>query len=115
MEIAAYPVPYIPPAVPYVQDVKPTLGTKSDLPSRHGNSGSPEERILQGEVLANGKRRAKSDAVSDRYTFEQRSQREAPDLSSLDPDARIAIRSYLDNADIGVSSYNTRPLIDIYV
>jgi len=113
MEIAALPVPYFSPPVPQAADTKPTQGKRSDLSPRQGNTGSPSERVLQGEVLGNGRRKTKPDS-SERYTFEQRSRREQADLSALDPDAQIAIRSYLDIEDSGVTGYNTRSLIDVY-
>jgi len=114
MEIAAYPVPYIPPPTPQVVDVKPANGAKSDLQSRNSHTGSPSERVLQGEVLGNAKKQSNTSS-SDRYTFEQRARREKPDLSGLSAEAQTAIRSYLDNADISSFGYHTRPLIDVYV
>jgi len=115
MEIAAYPVPYIAPTVPQVADVRPSNGPKSDLPSRQNNSNSPGERILQGEVLGNSRRKARADSTSERSVFEQRASRDRPDLSTLSLDAQLAIQSYLDNDETSSQFVNTNSLIDFYV
>lgn len=115
MEIAALPVPYFSSPVPQTVDARQNQNNKSDLSLRQGDSRSPSERVLQGEVLGSGRRKTRPDSSSDSYTFEQRSSRRQPDLSALDPDAQTAIRSYLDIEDNGVTGFNTRSLIDVYV
>lgn len=113
MEIAAYPVPYIAPPTPQVVDLKSSNGARSDLQSRSGNSNTPSERVLQGEVL-DGRRPTADVSAEERYNFEQRARREQPDLSALPPESQVAIRSYLENTDINALIYNTRSLIDVY-
>ncbi len=114
MEIAAYPVPYVVPAFPQTAEVRPVRATDSGLPSRQGQSQSPQERVLQGEVLNHGRARTDADSAS-RYTFEQQARRARPDLSALTPGSRQAILSYLDNEELISQQRYSRSLIDEYV
>ncbi len=115
MEIAAYPVPYFVPGQPQNAEVRPARGTDSGLPSRQGHSNTPEERVLQGEVLNNTRTRADAESTSSRYTFEQQSRRARPDLSGLDASSRQAIESYLDHDELLSQLRTSRSLIDEYV
>jgi len=115
MEIAAYPVPFYSPTFLQTGNARPVSGVKTDLSSRDDNARTPDERILQGEVLNGDKRKSASDNSSSRYTFEQQSRRARPDLSGLDTSSRQAIQSYLDNEDLNSRVISARPLIDEYV
>jgi len=116
MEIAAYPVPYLIPSLPRRVDVRPTVEPETNLSSGKRDAGVPGEKILQGEVLGQGTSRKPDSSTYEDAIFERQQQNKSrPDLSSLSPDSRRAIQSYLDNELLSTLSFNTRPLIDEYV
>lgn len=115
MEIAAYPVPYAAPLFPQQAVVRPVRGNNNDLLPREKGAGSPQERVLQGEVLNGGKHKSSDDASFSSFTFERRAQQATPDLSNLDSRSRQAVQSYLDNSSEIYATINTRSLIDEYV
>jgi hypothetical protein len=115
MEIAAYPVPYLVPALPQIAQARPARGPDSGLPSRQGRTNTPEERVLQGEVINNTRGQSGNESTSSRYTFEQQARRARPDLSALDASSRLAIQSYLDHDELMSQIRNSRSLIDEYV
>jgi len=115
MEIAAYPVPYLVPTLPQNVEPRPARGPNSGLPSRQDRTNTPEERVLQGEVLNDTRAQSGSESASSRYTFEQQARRARPDLSGLDANSRQAIQSYLDHDELMSQIRTGRSLIDEYV
>lgn len=114
MEIAAYPIPYANPALPYDASGRQSVGDRTALPRRR-SSTVVEDAVLQGEVLGKNRQDNQSSDRASRGYYEHRSRQHAPDLSGLSTSGRSAIQAYLDHADLNNPILRANHLIDEYV
>ena len=114
MEIAAYPVPYANPALPYDASGRQTVGDPSNLPRRR-HSTPAADAVLQGELLGKTRQDERSKDQPTREYYEHQFRQQTPDLSGLDTPSRTAIQAYLEHADISNPLHRAKHLIDEYV